>query len=243
MVGEEDILGELHDLVLTCNPVSPIWNTAVAGFGLSSRLSSRSSTSSSKNDCLHFGEPFIEMVKTTVYKNMPGLRFRATYEVYLNRSQLHWFLLVKLKSSELPFIRLEITTETMTELIPTLDVYDADSEVDDVEKSVSAGEVLTTLMNICETADKVVQTMCHYSLLSNNCQHFCNNLLKLMNLQTYPTTVGQETTLERRKRGTVGTFVHNVFSNPFMHPISASAGAIMNVAFGAPNIRNVRPES
>ena len=44
-------------------------------------------------------------------------------------------------------------------------------------------------------ADKVVDDMGRYSLFSNNCQHFCNNLLSRLGLETFPPTVGPETTV------------------------------------------------
>ena len=37
---------------------------------------------------------------------------------------------------------------------------------------------------------------CRYSLLSNNCQHFCNNIFHRLGLKTYPVTVGKNVTVK-----------------------------------------------
>ena len=48
----------------------------------------------------------------------------------------------------------------------------------------------TTIMKLCETAEAVRVGMGNYNLITNNCQHFCNNVLKKLGLPTTPTTVG-----------------------------------------------------
>ena len=40
-----------------------------------------------------------------------------------------------------------------------------------------------------------------YHLFTSNCQHFCNNVLRWLNYETYPTTVGSDTTLQEIEMG------------------------------------------
>lgn len=51
-----------------------------------------------------------------------------------------------------------------------------------------------SLHNLCNLADEVVQDMKMYNLVSSNCQHFCNNLLRRLGKKSYRTTVGHEVT-------------------------------------------------
>ena len=51
-----------------------------------------------------------------------------------------------------------------------------------------------TLMELCETAETVRLGMVEYNVATNNCQHFCNNVLKELGLPPHPTTLGSETT-------------------------------------------------
>ena len=56
------------------------------------------------------------------------------------------------------------------------------------------GTMKTTIMKLCETAEAVRVGMGKYNLITNNCQHFCNNVLEKLELPTTPTTVGHRTT-------------------------------------------------
>ena len=57
------------------------------------------------------------------------------------------------------------------------------------------GTMTTTIMKLSETAEAIRVGMGKYNLLTNNCQHFCNNVLKKLGLPTTPTTVGPTTTV------------------------------------------------
>ena len=56
------------------------------------------------------------------------------------------------------------------------------------------GTLTTTIMKLCETAKAVQVGMGKYNLITNNCQHFCNNVLQKLGLPTTRTTVGPTTT-------------------------------------------------
>ena len=49
------------------------------------------------------------------------------------------------------------------------------------------GEIYSTLEHICEVAYRVLVDMGSYNAALNNCQDFCNNLLKKFNLPGYTT--------------------------------------------------------
>ena len=52
------------------------------------------------------------------------------------------------------------------------------------------GTMKTTIMKLCETAEAVRVGMGKYNLITNNCQHFCNNVLEKLGLPTTPTSAG-----------------------------------------------------
>ena len=52
------------------------------------------------------------------------------------------------------------------------------------------GTMTTTIMKLCETAEAVRVGMGNYNLITNNCQHFCNNVLEKLGLPTTPTSAG-----------------------------------------------------
>ena len=56
--------------------------------------------------------------------------------------------------------------------------------------------ITTSMEEMCDTADWIVAKMSRYSLLKNNCQHFCNNFLAYYNLPTSTPTAGPKTTTE-----------------------------------------------
>lgn len=129
----------------------------------------------------------MELIKESAYKYVS--KVTGSFEIYINRRGYHWRLLARLRGSELPYITLEITTEDMTDLIPITDTV----EEDDSKEMV--GEFQGTLQELSRLADQVRQEMKAYNVVTSNCQHFCNNVLKTLGLTTYPTTVGPETTL------------------------------------------------
>ena len=61
-------------------------------------------------------------------------------------------------------------------------------------KPTKVGTMKTTIMKLCDTAETVRIGMGKYHLLTNNCQHFCNNVLEKLELPTIRTTVGHRTT-------------------------------------------------
>ena len=93
---------------------------------------SSSSSSYSKNDkyghCVQFNDPFPTAIMTTEYKPIVGTPMK--YDIYLDSSGLHWFLVVKgnMRGADFPYISLEITTDqSCTQLIPTMRVIQSKS--------------------------------------------------------------------------------------------------------------------
>ena len=114
--------------------------------------------------------------------------------------QLHWLLLVKMFRSKLPYLTLEITTNSdLCELIPTIrTISENETEIgasvkpqDSVTSITDVGSYKGTLHDLCQFADKVVEDMKSYNLITSNCQHFCNNLLRKIGKGTFPMTIGR----------------------------------------------------
>ena len=136
------------------------------------------------------GKPFANMIKETSHEDV--LSVNTTYEVFIvKRAQLHRLLLVRMKDSSYPWITFEVNTPNMTNLTTVM------QETENLPwNSEKVGDFEGNLLGICVIADSVVERMEKYRLFTNNCQHFCNNLLQEMGLETYDTTVGPRTTLE-----------------------------------------------
>ena len=136
------------------------------------------------------GRPFLEMIRDhSLYGSW--IKAQATYEVKLvhRNSILHWYLLLRTKgSSTLPYISIEITTSDLSDLIPVtrnFESYNA-NQVSDL------GIYEGTLYHLCQLADRVVEEMGSYDLLSRNCQTFCNKLLKNISKNEFPTSLESE---------------------------------------------------
>lgn len=126
----------------------------------------------------------------------------SEYEVKLvhGKKQLHWFLLVKMFRSKLPYLTIEISTTDLCNLIPTVrstskgtDSENSAPHVEDSHMATCITDVGTykgSLHDLCTLADKVVEDMKSYNLVTSNCQHFCNNLLRKIRKKTYPMTIG-----------------------------------------------------
>ena len=61
-------------------------------------------------------------------------------------------------------------------------------------RATKRATIRTSLMELCQMAETVRLRMGKYHVLKNNCQHFCNNVLKELRLTPAPTTVGPMTT-------------------------------------------------
>ena len=136
-----------------------------------------------------------------------GLLFRVPtqYKIKLmhgQRRNLHWFLLVKVKESDLPYLTLEITTSNLSDLLPTIRTIQPSPGcwAGFTQSPEKVGIYNGSLESLCRIGDGVVKDMESYNLLTSNCQHFCNNVLKKIGFETYPTTIGPETTLEEDER-------------------------------------------
>ena len=154
----------------------------------------------SSSSCFKEGEnsrglPFIKLVKKHGTYGLV-LETSAQYEVRLihgTTSNLHWIILLKMKDSKLPYITHEITTELdMKDLIPVVrTIQEADPLLTNPNNGMDEVGVYTgSLEDISAMADEVISDMETYNLIKNNCQNFCNYLLKKMKLikEDYPTT-------------------------------------------------------
>ena len=133
---------------------------------------------------------------------------KGSYQVWAVHTEIHWFLMIKGDRPDLPFITFEIRTEDFADIVPTV----RDVQVDSHDPSLPHPENVGTygpdnaLRDLCKMADKVAKEMGDYNLLNNNCQHFCNNLLKRMGFQyTFTTMVSTDTTLYQEKPNPLAT--------------------------------------
>ena len=188
---------------------NPLASLHVAGSTSASSFNSIKSRpsvggSSPSSGSFSHGRPFSKMVAENK-KYGPLFRVPTQYKVKLmhgQRRNLHWFLLVKVKDSDLPYLTLEITTSDLSDLLPTIRTIERRKGCWAAfsRSPEEVGVYSTSLRSLCQLADSVVKEMKSYNLLMSNCQHFCNNLLKKMGFKTHPTTIGPETTLEGDER-------------------------------------------
>ena len=181
---------------------SPSSSSSFSVFRKSSLSSnSFSAPGDTSNDDMNSGHPFLEMMQAhETYRLI--IRSPAHYEIKLFHGTMitncHWYLLVKMKDSELPYITIEITTTTMTNLIQTIRIVKPDGGVWSnlllKNPLMDIGTYKGTLHDICCLADEVVSDMQTYDLGSNNCQDFCNKLLIKMRMidTALPTTLHME---------------------------------------------------
>lgn len=163
------------------------------------------------------GQPYVQMVSNTKYgrRNIrlclkKALDIPGRYDVYLVTGGgdlgLHWCLLVKMirRDVHLPYLSIDLTTDDDWEhFIPTMSQF---SELP--TSATSKGFVDISIKDLCEMADTIRSKMGRFDLTSRNCQTFCNELLKEMNLPTETTTFEefQSVTTQGLK------FLQNIFS-------------------------------
>ena len=162
-------------------------NSAGKSVGSIGCASTSSPGSSSSGGFQEYGKSFVTMVKGSDYKHF--ICAPSSYEVRIvHPASGHWFLLVKMKDSELPYLTFEITTSSGSDLLQTTRAIG-----DDTEPSEEVGVYDGDLKSLCQMADEVVKEMVEYNVFTSNCQQFVNNLLQKMGLSTYPPTIGPET--------------------------------------------------
>lgn len=156
----------------------------------SSASSSRSTQDHGKSCKTSDGDTtFSELINNSQYKPLKDVE--VTYEVYIDDTQLHWCLLIKMKGSDLPFLSLEASTPDFSSLRHEMFLHDKYEE-----KIKSCGKIDGKLSDILNVADDVIIKMGKYSVFSSNCQHFCNNVLHYYNFEVYSTTFGEKVTAE-----------------------------------------------
>ena len=181
------------------------------------------------------------------YKNFAGVETK--FDICINRRRLHWFIVVKMKSSTSSVLSLEITTSNLVDLVPTIRLFQPSMEA--VEKSTFVGDYHGSLQDLCETADDIVTEMGKYSLLSNNCQHFCNNLLKRLRLPTFDTTIGPTTTVNDLKEEfhtslftyLVGRLYDKTVSGALKVGVETISAGVIGGVVGAPTAHRMRQSS
>lgn len=193
-----------------------------------------------------YGQSFTQMLQQNPkYKYVSNVV--TDFDVRLvhstRRGPLHWYVLVHMVGSDLPFLTIEITTFNLTDLIPTMRTIYLDETGRYLSQSpTEVGIYHGTLQNICKFADAVVTEMGGYNLLVSNCQHFCNNLLKKLNsdFHIFDTTIGPQTTLddEETKVDFITTVLRQFYDKTLAGAptgIGSIGAAVVGSAVGAPS--------
>ena len=146
---------------------------------------------------------FVQQVSSvnSTYASMLPSKLSYEFKLVHGKKCFHWFFLLKIKDSQLPYLTLEIQTSDLHGLIPTVqNIENGDISITEAF-SHSNTTVLTDLdvydgrlQDLCEIADEVVEAMKEYNMVSSNCQHFCNNVLNKLGRKTFSTTVGHQCT-------------------------------------------------
>ena len=212
--------------------------------GSSYGSAARSQSAGSGVSSVHQGSAFETMLsENVIYKNV--FQVVSAYEVIIVYGKgfpdLHWFLLFKLKDSNCSYITLEITTNDMTDLVKT--TRSVDDECSDIwsKRHEKVGIYKGSLKSLCEKADQVVIEMKVYNLLTSNCQHFCNNLLKKIGLNTCTTTIGPDTTLDGEHKGF--DLLTNLTGKVLQHTVPAAVARRGAGALGAPQMAHTSSEN
>lgn len=180
--------------------------------GISSSGISSSRRSTNTDNVRIVNVPFTEAVKDPLLEYKPILDVPMDYDIYLDSSALHWYLVVRgnLPKSNFPYVTFEITTdEYYSSIIPEMRLINPEKEEENLYHSsgivcsmadyvyrfsgcymTKKGKVHATMRELSEIAEGVRQNMGNYSLFSKNCQVFCNEFLKKHGLPTTPTTLG-----------------------------------------------------
>ena len=227
------------------NPIASlrkVGNSSASSFK-SLRKKELSSQSESSEGCDQYGLRFTQMLQENVkYKHVTSVP--TQYDVHLvhsTRGPLHWYVLIQMVDSTLPFLTIEITTSNLTNLIPTMRIIDLDKAGGCWSRPpTEVGIYSGTLQKLCEFADAVVTEMGGYNLLVNNCQHFCNNLLQKLNLRTFKTTIGPQTTLgdEEKNVDILTSVLGQVYDKTLAGApagIGSIGAAVVGTAVGAPS--------
>jgi hypothetical protein len=229
------------------NPVASLRKAGnSSGSSLRSLRNKQSSNSadseSGKGTCDQYGLSFTQMFQKTKYN--PVSDVLTDFDVRLvhsTRGPLHWYILVQMVDSTLPFLTIEITTSNLTNLIPTMRSIDLNEAGGCFSRPpTEVGIYHGTLQKICKLADAVITEMGGYNLLVNNCQHFCNNLLQKLNFRTYDTTIGPQTTLgdEEKKFDFITTILGQIYDKTLAGApagIGSIGAAVVGSAVGAPS--------
>ena len=112
------------------------------------------------------------------------------YEVYLGVFKIyrHWVLFFKpvgYRLNHLPILSIEISTDyKLSDVIPVMKTH----EKLPTEARNCKGSANKSLRELCSIGDDVIFTMKKYALTTSNCQTFCNDVLKKLDLEQEPTT-------------------------------------------------------
>lgn len=116
---------------------------------------------------------------------------QARYEVYVNHTGRHWYLLLRLENSEFPYLTLEIVTTNGEDIQPFVCEQRDDVGKERVTSNQPNAETPEGNMHeFCSLADTFIKDMRRYDVLNKNSQHFCNAILLSLNCSTIKATVG-----------------------------------------------------
>ena len=211
--------------------------SSVTGLSSHVSVSSRSPQPDVENDSMQSGRPFFEMISDhAIYKSF--IDVQSDYEVRLVHGvpYLHWYVLVKMKDSKSPFLTLEITTLDMTDIIPTTRNVTPNGGfwAKLLFSPTNVGTYNGSLHQLCRLADDTVVEMERYHFVENNCQHFCNRLLKKMGLKTFPTTVGPEMGGDDRGFDILTVITRNIYDVAVGDEATVKETAMITGMVGAP---------
>lgn len=184
------------------------------------------------------GRPFVEMIGNhATYR--PFVNVETEYEVRLVHGlpYLHWYVLVRMKTSTSPYLTLEITTLDMTDIIPTTrNVYlNGGFWARLLFSPTEVGTYKGSLYRICQLADDAIANMDGYHFVENNCQHFCNRLLKKMGFKTFATTVGPELGGADHGFDILTVLTRNIYDATIGEEPTVAETAMISGAVGAPS--------
>ena len=184
----------------------------LSGISTSGGISTSSSRKSTNTDNVRIvNVSFPEAVKDPILQYNTVLNVTMDYDIYLDSSDLHWYLVVhgNMPGADFPYVTIEITTDQISSsMIPEMRLIHPEKEQENLYHSsgivcpitdyvyrfsgcymTRKGTVHTTMRNLSEIAERVRQNKGDYNLFFNNCQDFCNGFLMENGLPTTTTTV------------------------------------------------------
>lgn len=152
------------------------------GLNMAASFAAVSSTSTGFGE----GSSYYDQIMALDSKHKNFMAQKLCYKVYVHSPFVnHHCLVLAEKENRCEHVTIELTViidgETR-QIAPKAQLYNSG-----LQGLVYKGEVCTSLEHICEVAYLVLIKMGSYNLAFNNCQHFCNNVLKEFGLPGHTT--------------------------------------------------------